>query len=228
MGWALAALCLASCGGSGSEGNGGMDAGLHDAHVEHSAADRREAAPMDKDGGRDAPFDAGNDSGIDAAEDSGRDAGGDGRIPALTCYGDAWEPNDGEVIATPLPSIDDCDGSGSFLSAVSSGMGDVDWLHFFGTDTTGCSVDPTVEVDAPGLRLCAYIICPEGITTITGCTHGSPDSSLADTPGCCTTGTKAMTVQMNCGGIDDSADVYIRIDQPDSDMCIPYDVSYHF
>ena len=32
----------------------------------------------------------------------------------------------------------------------------------------------------------------------------------------------------DCTGTNDSMDVYLRVDQPGGDACIPYTVSYHF
>ena len=226
--WATA-LALVACGsGSGAAGVAPGDAtaaeGAVDGSGMDSTADRADARTLAADSAADAADDTGQDA------PPGADAGDDGEagLPPLTCTGDAYEPNDTQVTATPLPGIDDCDSSGSTVTAVSSGTGDPDWMHYFGTDTVGCVVDPTAQIDAAGLRLCIFIICPTGITTIQSCTNGSPGSSPADTPGCCTTSTTAMTVQMSCGGTSDSADVYIRVDQPDSNQCVPYDVAYHF
>ena len=173
--------------------------------------------------------DAGADSGVDADMDSGGDEGGDdGEGGALVCSGDAYEPNDTEVTAYPLGSIDECDTSGSTLTAVSSGTADVDWYEYSGTSTLTCTADPTATIDAAGLELCIFVICAEGTTTISSCTNGSPSTSAAGTPGCCTTSTTSMTAQMSCSSTTNAANVYMRVQQLSSNMCVPYDLAYHF
>ena len=107
-------------------------------------------------------------------------------------------------------------------------MGDTDWTRFRGKDVNFCIVDPTVKISVPGLRLCAFVMCTDGVTTIKSCANGSQDVSPAKTKGCCTTGTAAMTVNMNCSGLSDDSDVFIRVDQPTTNMCIPYKVDYHY
>ena len=222
------AFALMACGGASGGGAvadaSATDGETADAAVEHPADSTTEAG-----GGQEASDDSGqHGSGDDSSADSSADA--DTGIPLLMCGSDAPEDNGTQVTATPLPSIDDCDSSGSTVSAISSGMGDTDWTHYFGTDPALalCTVDPTAQIDAPGLRVCIFIICPTGTTTITSCTNGSPDTSPAGSPGCCTTSTTAMTVKLSCGGTSDSADVYMRVDQPSSDQCVPYDLAYHF
>ena len=199
-----------------------------DAAPEAAADARPDAPPHDAGADGPRPRDAAPEAAADARDDA--DAGGEGGIPPLVCPNEMWEPNDTQVTATQLPAIDDCDSSGSSLTGVASGMGDTDWMHFYGTDSVLCLVDPTVQIDAPGLRVCLFVICPEGVTTIESCGIGTPDTSPAETPGCCTDTTSSMTVQISCGttGTDDSADVYIRVDQPNGNQCVPYDVSYHF
>ena len=183
------------------------------------------------DAGDEAFVDAGADTVVapDAVADVARDVAkeADTGIPPLSCTGEKSEPNASEILATPLGTIDDCDSSGSSVSGVSSGIGDVDWMVFHGTDTFGCSVDPTVQIDAPGLRLCAFALCADGTTTIQNCNGATAATSPAGTHGCCTTGTSSMSVQINCSGTNDSAAIYIRVDQTQN-QCVAYDVAYHY
>ncbi|HEY1957475.1 MAG TPA: hypothetical protein VGH28_17775 [Polyangiaceae bacterium] len=179
--------------------------------------------------GVDAPADVSVDVAPEAApRDASKDVAADTGAPRLTCKSDVDEPNESEILSTPLGTIDDCDGSGSDVAAVSSGTGDVDWMVFHGQDTFGCSVDPTLQIDAPGLRLCAFALCEKGTTTIQDCGSGTAATSPAGTHGCCTTSTMSMTLQIACSGSDDSAGIYIRVDQPDTNQCVPYDVTYHY
>jgi hypothetical protein len=183
------------------------------------------------DGGDEPSIDAGTDAFIapDVAPDVVKDAAkeADTGIPPLSCTGEIDEPNASEILATPLGTIDDCDSSGSNVKGVSSGTGDVDWMVFHGTDTFGCSVDPTVQIDASGVRLCAFALCDDGTTTIQDCNGATAATSPAGTHGCCTTGTKSMTVSINCSGTNDSAAIFIRVDQTQN-QCVAYDVAYHF
>jgi hypothetical protein len=222
----LAALVVA-CGSGQSSGHGS------DAAVDQTAdatGDGGSGDASDSSMATDTGLATGDDSGIDAAMETGGDDGGgdDGDGGSLVCSGDMYEPNDTEVTAYPLGSIDECDTSGSTLTAVSSGTGDVDWYEYSGTSTLTCTADPTATIDAAGLEVCIFVICAEGTTTIASCTNGSPSMSAAGTPGCCTTSTTSMTAQMACSSTTNAANVYMRVQQPSSNMCVPYDLAYHF
>lgn len=225
------ALLLASCGGSSANGSGGSagdaatgkDAG--DATTDAPGAEETQpSADADSDGGADAANEAG-----DAEPGEGGGEAGDGAIPPLSCSGDANEPDDSQVLAFPIGMITDCDSSGGTLTSVSSGTGDVDWSYYSGSDTTGCVVDPTVQIDAPDLEVCMFIVCATGTTTISSCGSGSPATSPAGSPGCCITGASSMTASITCSALtSDSADVYMRVRQLSSNVCVPYDLAYHF
>ena len=100
-------------------------------------------------------------------------------------------------------------------------------MVFDGKDTFGCSVNPTVQLDAPGLRICAFALCATGSTTIQNCNGATAAVSPAGTHGCCTTGTTSVALQINCTGTNDSAAIYIRVDQT-TNQCVAYDVAYHY
>src|SRR5260221_7768865 len=137
-------------------------------------------------GSNDAPKDGGDDGVVDSTppdvatdvpSDVSPDVPSDTGIPPLMCMSDADEPNDSEVIASPRPQIDDCDGSGKSFAATSSGMGDIDWTRFRGKDVNLCTVDPTVKINVAGLRLCAFAVCTDGVTTVQSCDNGAMDVS---------------------------------------------------
>ena len=183
------------------------------------------------DAGEEPSIDAGADVYVapDVAADVARDVKSepvDTGIPPLSCTGEIDEPNATEILATPLGIIDDCDSSGSSVKGVSSGIGDVDWMVFHGTDTFGCSVNPTLQIDAAGLRLCAFSLCDDGTTTIQNCNGATSATSPAGTHGCCTT-TKNLSVQIGCSGTNDSAAIFVRVDQTQN-QCVAYDVAYHY
>ena len=176
----------------------------------------------------DAGADAASDAALDVAKDVAKDVAVDTGTPPLACSGDFDEPNGNEILATPLGTIDDCDGSGGDVFGVSSGTGDVDWLLFHGSDTFGCSVDPTFQIDVAGARLCAFALCDDGTTTVQSCGSGTPTVSPAGTHGCCTTSTQSMKLQIACSGTNDSAAMFVRVDQPETNECVSYDVAYHY
>jgi len=148
-------------------------------------------------------------------------------VPPLSCTGELDEPNATEIFATQLGTIDDCDSSGSSVKGVSSGVGDVDWMVFHGTDTFGCSVDPTIQINATGVRLCAFALCTAGTTTVQSCNGATSATSPAGIHGCCTTTAKSVSVQINCSSTNDSAAIFVRVDQTQN-QCVAYDVAYHF
>lgn len=228
----MLAFALAACGGSSANGGSGSDA--TDAGDATKEAARSPDAEVGLDSGLDASADASDEAPDAEQAETGGDAdsdadGGDGGIPPLSCSGDANEPDDSQVLATPLGMIDDCDSSGGTLTSVSSGTGDVDWSYYAGSDTTGCVVDPTVQIDAPDLEVCMFFVCASGTTTVSDCGGGAPATSPAGTPGCCIVGTASMTGNITCSNLtSDSADVYMRVRQLSSNVCIPYDLAYHF
>lgn len=228
----MLALTLAACGGSSGNGGSGSDAApAADAGDAKTEVGDDADAEVGLDSGPDAPADVSDETAdAETGDDAGSDAdGGDGGIPPLSCSGDANEPDDSQVLATPLGMIDDCDSSGSTLTSVSSGTGDVDWSYYAGSDTTGCEVDPTVQIDAPDLEVCMFFVCASGTTTVSNCGSGSMATSPAGTPGCCLVGTASMTANITCSDLtSDSADVYMRVRQLSSNVCIPYDLAYHF
>ncbi len=68
--------------------------------------------------------------------------------------------------------------------------------------------------------------CVTGPTTVLLCPGGgSPTPSL---DGCCIATPGIVEVQYVCGGTDDSATVYLRVEQPDANECRSYTLAYHF
>ena len=138
------------------------------------------------------------------------------------------EPNDSEQTAKNLGTIDDCDGSGSSFAGVLNGPDDLDWFKYSGQDAFGCSVGPSRSVTfMQPARICKFIQCEgsgDPSFTCPGGTSGA--TSPAGYPGCC--GTDGFDMDIDCSGIDDNATVYIRIDNPNGEDCIPYSVSYHY
>ncbi len=146
-----------------------------------------------------------------------------------TCGVDGYEPNDTEATAVDLGELADGDDPGSIAGELDH-ADDVDWFTYAGIDELGPGVAPTRDIDTDGeLRLCKFLECPDGIleTEVT-CPEGSAlAQSPGGRPGCCGDASIAMP-DFNCTGTtDDSAQVYIRIDNA-VPQCVQYTISYEF
>jgi hypothetical protein len=148
---------------------------------------------------------------------------------AQQCPADVSEPNDSEEEAQSLGQFNDCDGNGGSISGVLS-LGDEDWFTYTGTDAFGCIVDPEREIVTEGsLRICKFAECLNGLeNTELTCPPGTQSAtSPAGRPGCCGSSGFKMGVFDCAGTINDSANVYIRIDQG-VPQCTQYTLNYHY
>jgi hypothetical protein len=68
--------------------------------------------------------------------------------------------------------------------------------------------------------------CPSGTTELSSCNQGT---AATDAPsgmvGCCST-SGSVELDHNCSGTNDSADIYIRVDQ--ANACKSYSLLWHF
>ena len=148
--------------------------------------------------------------------------------PTSTCVDTGAEPNDSEVTAKNLGTIDDCDGSGDGFSGVLNGTDDIDWYRYNGEDGFGCVVGParTVQFMMPA-RICKFVQCDGGGDPGLTCPSGTTGATSPDgRTGCCST--QGFDMDIDCPGSDDNAVIYIRIDNPNASACIPYTVEYHY
>jgi len=167
------------------------------------------------------------------ATGSGSTSSGSGGAGGMTgCIDNGpSEPNDGnEASAFNLGLVDDDDDKGGMLSGTIK-PGDVDWYTYQGDDTFPGLVDPTREFSSSEtLRICKYMQCPDNDENF-DCPGGSIDDTSPDgRKGCC--GTVGFEVDFKCGSSslnDDSADVWIRVDDPTGQVeCASYTLLYHF
>lgn len=137
------------------------------------------------------------------------------------------EPNDSEAAASNLGSATDCDGTGGTVSGVLAGTGDVDWYLYRATDEIGCSVDPSRTFSPPGgARLCKFAQCTGGGAADVTCQLGSsPATSPSGRPGCCHT--QSFSIDIDCSGVDDDAQIYLRVDRP-VNVCTAYSIVFHY
>lgn len=138
------------------------------------------------------------------------------------------EPHETQAAAFTLGQITDADADGSFACGTLKGPADVDWFTFSGVDALLNVVDPSRSLIAQNDagRVCVYLQCGKGTTTVNCAAPDTPDTAPMGQKGCCGTGTVAPA--LNCGGLDDSAKVWIKLDNPDAIACIPYQLDYHF
>ena len=193
---------------------------------------------------------AGGQDGMGGADGSGGSSGSSESIPAGTggqggigvsskCpVPDAsctdigpGEPNNSLPTAYSLGHISDADFDGSRLCATLSGPSDVDWYTYHGSDYLLSIVDPWAKIDSSRrLRLCSYFQCRVGSPHFTCPFPSTPDTGPSGAPGCCSDSQFALphfycTTQI---GGDDSAQVWIRVDNPGSLACAAYELRYHF
>jgi len=139
----------------------------------------------------------------------------------------ATEPNETQLTSHGLGEITDADAAGSFVCAVLDGAEDVDWYTYNGKDAFLNFVDPTREVISDlNHRICVYIVCQNGEPTI-GCGGDeTPDTAPLGQKGCCGTGN--VSPSLNCQGTNDSAVIWVKVENIDELACVPYELKYHF
>src|SRR5690606_14647841 len=144
-----------------------------------------------------------------AAGSANADAGSD----AASCADPLGEPNESENAATSSDGVDDCNATKTKTGILKLGS-DQDWYRYTGTDNLlSCSPNPKASVDKSDLRVCVFAQCQSGTTQVI-CAQGTAAKSPANRDGCCATGS-AAEITLTCSGLGaDSANVYVRVDQP--------------
>lgn len=167
----------------------------------------------------------------DPTTDGTEETGSTGDEPVVCNPVDDLEPNELEEEAILLPNITDEDASGDLVESILAGEQDVDWFAYMGKDVILAVVDPAGTLASPmNLRLCVFVECVTGSVEPLDCLDGIYDESPDGLPGCCNSGESAfVSVDLYCSGSDDeSAYVFMRVDQGHSDQCVPYQLEYHF
>lgn len=228
----LVSLTLASAGAScatGAEGEPdgvikGRDARVDTSDKDDTGTDEDTGSANDDTG---ASPDSGNspDSGSGTTDSGTSDTGtsdtGAGDTGPSSCTGEEPEPNDTPATARALGTIDDCDGSGKSVAGVISSSSDIDVYVFNGTDTFGCTVNPTVKATG-SVTVCMKLDCKSGTTELKSCTKGTRTGSE-----CCGTDVEA---DVNCTGTtSDDTRVTITVKGNGSaPACAVYSLAYHY
>ncbi|MEZ4452121.1 MAG: hypothetical protein R3B09_21835 [Nannocystaceae bacterium] len=142
------------------------------------------------------------------------------------CADPGPEPSDSQSTAIQLGQITDKDGDGGTVCGVLGTADDVDWYVYGGNDVAFAMVDPTRTVTASAAaRLCVYAKCGSGGTAVS-CFLDSPATAPFGEKGCCGFGTVSPSI--NCDGLDDSATIWIKVENTDELGCLQYQLDYHF
>jgi hypothetical protein len=110
------------------------------------------------------------------------------------------------------------------VSGVIQTTDDVDYFRFHGEDTTLCR-QGAYAATSGAVRLCMLPKCDDGTYPAITCTKGTK-STVDGRSMCCVASGGAVEIDFNCSGIDDSADVYLRVSS--ASACRSYSVDYHY
>ncbi len=166
----------------------------------------------------------GTGGGATGGTGGGATGGTGGGTGGASCTDQGFEPNETSATATEVgPGITSCDSTGKKVFAKLDGTGDVDWYTYSGKEVS-CFVDPAVTLDV-NAWVCMYFVCP-GVSV--SCKGSSISSSTGPGPGCCSPTGGPLKASPNCTGFDDSSQVYIRVDLPAKNECVPYSIDFHY
>jgi len=133
--------------------------------------------------------------------------------------------------------MDECQTSARRADGRLATLGDVDWFSARSNQEVSlCSMDPKLQVDSSGvsLRACMFVSCaraPSGETEVDcGTTARVADVGPGWPEGCCSTGIDPeVGLDFDCGGFEDSAAVFVRVDSVDESVgCVEYGVELEF
>ena len=144
-----------------------------------------------------------------------------------SCEQEAGEPNDSQSSAIALGTISDDDDDGGYVCGALAGPDDVDWYVYNGEDKPFNAVDPKRSLSAnANARLCVYAQCVGNSGTYVSCVGETKDTAPQGQLGCCSYG--SVTPGIECDGLDDSATIWIKVENDAGLACVDYQLSYHF
>lgn len=140
------------------------------------------------------------------------------------------EPNEVEADAIDLGG-QSCSDQGESFSGQLAGDADVDWFQYHAIDQ-GCGFvgDPTAShqiTASEDVRLCVFVDCDNGNPAFQCEGGASNNDSPEGLPGCCNVGGN-VTFDLNCMGGQESAQLFVRVDQAPADTCVDYEIAYEY
>lgn len=157
----------------------------------------------------------------------------------LSCASETeGEPNGDLPIAAPM-STAGC-ASKSFEGRVSD---DIDVFHAAGEPCKdGSPPHATLMTDQDDVRLCLFVTCRHGKTTLSACAGSPSPADQAPVPshmpegmqGCCRAGQGTLTTSVHCDseysllGADPSFETFMVVDRVRDTACTKYSVEYGF
>ncbi len=154
-----------------------------------------------------------------------------GTTGGMACSDPGPEPNEDEQGAVDLGEQPCMDMAQTF-NGVLDGDVDVDWFVFHGNwqQCGQVQTDPLVSntlTASDTVRMCVFVECDQGNNQFM-CPMGTMMQMSPDgLPGCCGMGT--MEFVLNCQGTgNESANVFVRLDQAPADACVDYSVEYSY
>lgn len=145
------------------------------------------------------------------------------------CVDPGPEPNEMANAAVDLGE-QTCQDDAKTLMGVLDGDMDVDWFTYHGAWIDQCGqTDPTVMstlTASDSVRMCVFADC-DNSNAVFMCGQAMMVMGPNNTPGCCAMGSISYVV--NCAmNPDESAQIYIRLDQAPADSCVDYSIEYSY
>lgn len=178
---------------------------------------------------------AGTTSGVGGDTTGDATTGGDSTTGAAestsgaSCDDPGPEPNEVEDEATDQGQ-QGCMDRPTVFTGVLAGDADVDWHTYHGLFGQDCGFgDPLAEhvlTATDDIRMCVYADCDDGDPEF-DCMDATADTSPNGLPGCCNTGD--VTFVLNCAmNPNESAQIYVRLDEAPADSCVEYSVQHGY
>jgi len=145
------------------------------------------------------------------------------------CVDSGMEPNEDEMSAVDLGE-QACDADPQTFMGVLDGDTDVDWYTYHGAWIDQCGmIDPTAMqtvTASDAVRVCVFADCDNSNAAFM-CGQAMMAQSPNGVAGCCAMGSVSYVVncQMNP---NESAQIYVRLDQAPADSCVDYTVEYSY
>lgn len=165
-------------------------------------------------------FEAGFTEPDAATDDPTPDGGGD------TCV-DKNDPGSSESTAKALPDTTDGVDNKTMVTGVLNGQVDVDFYKLKVSDVSTGMLGPDLAIETAGTEMCVFVNCISAGASTVKCSSGVAATSAGGFKGCCAAGPNQIVPDWNCNGINDSAELYIRVKQTAA-KCTPYSWSYVF